>query len=65
MAWFQKKDRKPLKSSERRDVPGDVFEKCKSCGEILYTEKLAQNFDVCPNCGFYQGREVVALEEDK
>jgi acetyl-CoA carboxylase carboxyl transferase subunit beta len=53
MAWFQRKDRKPLKGSERRDVPGDVFEKCKSCGEILYTEKLAQNFDVCPNCGFH------------
>jgi acetyl-CoA carboxylase carboxyl transferase subunit beta len=53
MAWFQKKDRKPLKASERRDVPGDVFEKCKSCGEILYTEKLAQNLDVCPTCGFH------------
>ena len=44
-AWFQKKD-KPLKASERRDLPGDVFEKCKSCGEILYREKLAQNLDV-------------------
>jgi len=52
MAWF-KKERKPLKASERRDLPGDVFEKCKSCGEILYREKLAQNFDVCPNCGFH------------
>jgi acetyl-CoA carboxylase carboxyl transferase subunit beta len=53
MAWFQRKDRKPLKGSDRRDVPGDVFEKCKSCGEILYTEKLAQNLDVCPSCGFH------------
>jgi acetyl-CoA carboxylase carboxyl transferase subunit beta len=53
MAWFQKKDRKPLKASERRDLPADVFEKCKSCGEILYTEKLAQNLDVCPSCGFH------------
>jgi acetyl-CoA carboxylase carboxyl transferase subunit beta len=51
-AWFQKKD-KPLKASERRDLPGDVFEKCKSCGEILYREKLAQNLDVCPVCGFH------------
>jgi acetyl-CoA carboxylase carboxyl transferase subunit beta len=53
MAWFQKKDRKPLRASERRDVPGDVFQKCKSCGEILYREKLAQNMDVCPTCGFH------------
>jgi acetyl-CoA carboxylase carboxyl transferase subunit beta len=53
MAWFQKKDRKPLRASERRDVPGDVFQKCKSCGEILYREKLSQNLDVCPSCGFH------------
>ena len=46
MAWFQKKDRKPLRSSERRDLPPDVFQKCKSCGEILYREKLAQNLEV-------------------
>jgi len=53
MAWFQKKDRKPLRSSERRDLPPDVFQKCKSCGEILYREKLAQNLEVCPTCGFH------------
>jgi len=52
MAWFRK-ERKPLKASERRDVPGDVFEKCPSCGEILYAEKLAQNLSVCPACGYH------------
>jgi acetyl-CoA carboxylase carboxyl transferase subunit beta len=52
MAWFQKKD-KPLKASDRRDLPADVFEKCKSCGEILYREKLSQNLEVCPVCGFH------------
>jgi len=52
MAWFRK-ERQPLKASDRRDVPGDVFEKCRSCGEILYREKLAQNLEVCPICGFH------------
>lgn len=52
MAWFRK-DKKPLKSDERRDVPADVFDKCKGCGEILYREKLAQNLSVCPTCGFH------------
>ncbi len=52
MAWFRK-DKKPIKSSERRDLPADVFDKCKGCGEILYTEKLAQNHNVCPTCGFH------------
>jgi acetyl-CoA carboxylase carboxyl transferase subunit beta len=52
MAWFRK-DKKPLKASERRDLPGDVFEKCEGCGEILYRETLAQNLSVCPSCGFH------------
>ena len=52
MAWFRKK-RTPLQSAERRDVPTDVFTKCKGCGEILYREKLSQNLEVCPSCGFH------------
>ena len=52
MDWFRKK-KKPLKASDRRDLPPDVFEKCTGCGEILYKEKLAQNLNVCPECGFH------------
>jgi acetyl-CoA carboxylase carboxyl transferase subunit beta len=52
MAWFRK-EKKPLRSVERRDVAADVFTKCKGCGEILYREKLAQNLEVCPTCGFH------------
>ena len=52
MAWFRK-EKKPLRASEKRDVPGDVFEKCEGCGEILYREKLRENLNVCPSCGFH------------
>ena len=52
MAWFRK-DKKPLKASDRRELPTDVFDKCEGCGEILYREKLAQNLNVCPDCGFH------------
>jgi acetyl-CoA carboxylase carboxyl transferase subunit beta len=52
MAWFRK-DKKPLKAEDRRDVPTDVFDKCKGCGEILYRERLAQNLNVCPDCGYH------------
>ena len=52
MAWFRK-DKKPLRSDDRRDLPPDVFDKCEGCGEILYAEKLAQNFQVCPSCGHH------------
>jgi len=52
MAWFRK-DKKPLKAQDRRDLPPDVFDKCAGCGEILYAEKLAQNLQVCPSCGHH------------
>jgi len=52
MAWFRK-DNKPLKAEDRRDMPSDVFDKCAGCGEILYAEKLAQNLQVCPSCGHH------------
>lgn len=52
MAWFRK-DKKPLKASDRRELPPDVFDKCKGCGEILYRETLAQNLNVCPDCGYH------------
>ena len=52
MAWFRK-DKKPLKAEDRRDMPSDVFDKCAGCGEILYAEKLAQNLQVCPSCGHH------------
>ena len=52
MAWFSKQ-KKALKASDKRDLPPDVFEKCTRCGEILYRERLMQNLQVCPNCGFH------------
>ncbi len=67
MAWFRK-DKKPLKAEDRRDLPGDVFEKCDGCGEILYREKLAQNLEVCPTCGHHfriNAEQYVALLIDE
>ncbi len=51
MAWFRKeKKRLPRK---KRDLPADVWSKCDGCGEILYREKLAENFNVCMKCGYH------------
>lgn len=50
MSWFRK-EKKPLKAWEKRDLPADLFEKCDGCGEILYRERLALNHHVCPRCG--------------
>jgi large subunit ribosomal protein L32 len=32
---------------------------CAQCNEPVLPHR------VCPNCGYYQGREVVAMEEEK
>ena len=38
------------------EAPG--FSKCTQCGEL----KLAHR--VCPNCGFYKGKEIVKVEKE-
>jgi len=52
MSWF-KKPKQKLRSEDRRDLPTDVFDKCPSCGVILYTARLEQNSFVCPDCGHH------------
>lgn len=52
MSWFSKPKTK-LQAGDKRELPGDVWEKCPSCGEILYREKLKENWNVCPACAFH------------
>jgi acetyl-CoA carboxylase carboxyl transferase subunit beta len=52
MSWFRKPKQK-LKAEDRRDLPTDVFDKCPSCGTILYRARLEQNLFVCPECGHH------------
>lgn len=52
MSWFRKEKTK-LQAADKRELPGDVWEKCPSCSEILYSEKLKENWNVCPSCGYH------------
>ena len=52
MTWFRK-DKSPLTNRDKRDLPSDVFEQCKGCDKILYSEKLVQTLRVCPNCNHH------------
>jgi acetyl-CoA carboxylase carboxyl transferase subunit beta len=52
MAWFRKPKTR-FQAVDKRDIPADVWEKCPSCGEILYREKLRENWNVCPQCGYH------------
>jgi len=68
MAWFRKPKTR-LQAADRRDLPGDVWEKCPACSEILYTEKLKENWNVCPNCSHHlrlpaDGYVALLIDED-
>jgi acetyl-CoA carboxylase carboxyl transferase subunit beta len=52
MAWFRKPPKR-LQAADKRELPGDVWDKCPSCGEILYREKLRENWNVCPQCAYH------------
>jgi len=52
LTWFRK-NKAPLTNSEKRDVPNDIFDQCKGCDKILYTEKLIQSLRVCPSCNYH------------
>ena len=52
MAWFRKPKTR-LQATDKRELPGDVWDKCPSCGEILYREKLRENWNVCPQCAYH------------
>ncbi|MFV1986645.1 MAG: acetyl-CoA carboxylase, carboxyltransferase subunit beta [Gemmatimonadota bacterium] len=51
MSWFKKPKQKLV--SQKRELPGDMWDKCEGCGEILYSGRLEENLHVCPNCGHH------------
>ncbi len=37
----------------RRDVPDNLWTKCDECGTMLFHRELAENLNVCTNCGHH------------
>jgi acetyl-CoA carboxylase carboxyl transferase subunit beta len=52
MSWF-KRDRKKIETTEKKEIPGDLWQKCPSCGDILYRKELAQRAWICSRCGHH------------
>lgn len=52
MAWFRKPKTR-LQAADRREAPGDVWEKCPGCSEILYRQRIEESAQVCPECGYH------------
>ncbi len=49
MSWF-KRERRKIETTEKKELPGELWQKCPSCGDILYRKDLAQKVWVCPRC---------------
>ncbi|WP_027338983.1 acetyl-CoA carboxylase, carboxyltransferase subunit beta [Halonatronum saccharophilum] len=48
------KDRiKSNKEENKREMPDDLWTKCKRCKEIIFNKKLSEHLKVCPSCGHH------------
>jgi len=52
LSWF-KRVQKGLHTSQKREMPDNLWIKCKGCGEILYRKELEKGLHVCPKCGYH------------
>jgi acetyl-CoA carboxylase carboxyl transferase subunit beta len=52
MGWFNSVRNPKIKNAKKQtnNTPTGLWKKCISCGEILQTERLESNINVCPFC---------------
>ena len=49
MDWFKRKDKK-IKEKDKKSIPDGLWDKCKSCNEIIYCPELEKNLFICHHC---------------
>ncbi len=42
-----------ITSKTKKNIPEGLWQKCKSCGEVVHQNQLKENQQVCPNCSFH------------
>lgn len=54
-AWFSRvRAPKPkTEETERLEIPGDLWTKCRGCSAILYSRELARSLMVCQKCNYH------------
>jgi len=55
MSWLEKlmPSRIRTEGSSKRKVPEGLWDKCVSCGAVLYRSDLERNLQVCPKCNYH------------
>ncbi len=49
MSWIDRV-RNSLPFTQKRDTPDNLWTKCPSCSEMLFTKEYEENLNVCPRC---------------
>lgn len=52
MNWL-KRAKQGVTTWRKKELPDGLWEKCPSCGEILYRKELSRQLSVCPKCDFH------------
>jgi acetyl-CoA carboxylase carboxyl transferase subunit beta len=50
--WLSKKQTMPH-HTEKLNIPGDLWVKCKSCSEVVFIKDLERNLKVCMHCDYH------------
>lgn len=50
MSWFKRDKQKIESTTARVEPPGELWQKCPSCGDILYRKDLAGKAWICAKC---------------
>jgi acetyl-CoA carboxylase carboxyl transferase subunit beta len=57
MAWFTRQkpslEGEPPKDGEKSVRTEGLWQKCESCGQIIWRKAVEDNFQVCPKCGHH------------
>ncbi len=53
MSWLTDLVRPKIRTTSRKEVAANVWEKCPSCGTLLYNKDLTENFRVCTSCNHH------------
>lgn len=55
MGWFDSVKNPKIKNAKKQNdnIPAGLWKKCSGCGEVLESEKLEANLNVCPQCGHH------------
>ncbi|MEM7308141.1 MAG: acetyl-CoA carboxylase, carboxyltransferase subunit beta [Planctomycetota bacterium] len=57
-----------LRFTKKKDMPGGLWLKCESCGEVIYRKELEEKGRLCPACGFHftlPGRDRITMLLDE